>query len=271
MAVGQDVAMDDLLGDLAAEQATLDEVVAAIEPDAWDLMTPAVPWTVRDQISHLAFFDEMATLSARSPEAFMASINAIAEEGLDTYMDAPLRRGRAMEVEQVLAWWRGARVGLLDAFSRVDPDARLPWYGPPMRARSSAVARMMETWAHGRDVTDALGVLLPATRRLFHVADLGVRTFRFSFENRGLSVPDDRVRVSLSLPRGDSRVWNESASDSVSGPVEDFCLVVAQRRHVDETGLVVEGRTARRWMELAQVFAGPPGPGRPVSGSPPST
>lgn len=263
--------MDDLLSDLAAEHASLDAVVAAMEPDAWDLMTPAVPWTIRDQISHLAFFDEMASVSALSPEAFMTSINSMAEEGLDAYMDRPLTHGRAMEPGHVLAWWRRARASMLDAFSRVDPDGRLPWYGPPMRARSSVVARMMEAWAHGRDITDALGVIRPPTGRLFHIADLGVRTFRFSFENRGLSAPDDRVRVALTLPQGDSRVWNEEAPDSISGPVEHFCLVITQRCHVDDTSLLVAGATAHRWMELAQVFAGPPGTGRPVSGSLPST
>ncbi len=268
---GQNVAVQELLSDLAAEHLSLDGVVATLEPAAWDLVTPAAPWTVRDQISHLAFFDEMAAQSALSPEAFMASINSMAEEGLEAYMDRPLLRGREMNTGKVLAWWRGARAAVLDAFAVVDPDARLPWYGPPMRARSSLVARMMETWAHGRDITDALGVTRPPTGRLFHIADLGVRTFRFSFENRGISAPEGRVRVALTLPEGDSRVWNEEAPDSITGPVEDFCLVITQRRHVDDTTLMVEGATARRWMELAQVFAGPPGPGRPVSGSLPST
>jgi uncharacterized protein (TIGR03084 family) len=269
--LGQNLCVDDLLSDLAAEQASLDEVVAPLDSDLWDLVTPAVPWTVRDQISHLAHFDEMASLAAVSPEAFMASINSIAEKGADALMNGPLEKGRAMETREVLDWWRRARAGLLEAFSSIDPDARLPWYGPPMRARSSVVARMMETWAHGRDVTDALGAVRPPTGRLFHIADLGVRTFRFSFENRGFPAPEDRVKVSLTLAQGDSRHWNEDGHDSISGPVEDFCLVVTQRRHVDDTSLVVRGGTARRWMELAQVFAGPPGPGRPVSGSSPAT
>jgi uncharacterized protein (TIGR03084 family) len=268
---GQNVAVREMLSELAAEHMSMDGVVADLEPAAWDLVTPAAPWSVRDQISHLAFFDEMASQSALSPEAFMASINSMAEDGLEVYMDRPLRRGREMEPAQVLDWWRGARVAVLDAFARVDPDARLPWYGPPMRARSSLVARMMETWAHGLDITDALGVSRRPTRRLFHIADLGVRTFRFSFENRGLSAPEGKVRVALTLPEGDSRVWNEEAPDSITGPVEDFCLVITQRRHIDDTTLMIEGATARRWMELAQVFAGPPGPGRPVSGSLTST
>ena len=35
---------------------------------------------------------------------------------------------------------------------------KLPWFGPPMSAASMASARLMETWAHGADVADTLGV-----------------------------------------------------------------------------------------------------------------
>jgi hypothetical protein len=38
--------------------------------------------------------------------------------------------------------------------------------------------------------------------------------------------------------------------------------VVTQRRHVDDTDLVVTGDMAREWMQIAQAFAGPPGAGR---------
>jgi uncharacterized protein (TIGR03084 family) len=128
-----------------------------------------------------------------------------------------------------------------------------------MRARSSVVARLMETWAHGTDVADALGTSLPVTDRLFHVADLGVRTFSWSFTNRGLDVPEERVRVALRGPSGTTRIWNDEENASITGPVEDFCLVVVQRRNLADTHLVMEGGLARRWMEIAQVFAGPPG------------
>lgn len=42
---------------------------------------------------------------------------------------------------------------------RHHPDGeRIAWFGPPMSATSMATARMMETWAHGLDVVEALGV-----------------------------------------------------------------------------------------------------------------
>jgi uncharacterized protein (TIGR03084 family) len=163
----------------------------------------------------------------------------------------------------VLDWWRTSRAAEVAAFRPLQPDLQLAWYGPPMKARSAVIARLMETWAHGQDVVDALGLTRVPTDRLFHIAELGVKTFSWSFVNRGLDVPTDRVRVALDGPNGLTKTWNEQFYNSITGSVEQFCLVVAQRRHYLDSGLVIEGDTARRWMEVAQIFAGPPGPGRP--------
>src|ERR1700721_387060 len=48
----------------------------------------------------------------------------------------------------------------------------------------------------------------------------------------------------------------------VQGNALDFCRVVTQRRHPDDTGLVVTGPDAQQWISIAQAFAGPAGPGR---------
>lgn len=259
--------MNTILEDLAAEQDSLDALVSGLGAEEWDLPTPAEPWTIRDQIGHLAFFDEKAALAARDPEAFMVDMNSIAEIGVEAFMGRHIERGRSGSPDALLEWWRTARSDLLAALAECDPDERLPWYGPPMRAASSAVARLMETWAHGLDIADTLGVVRAPTDRLFHIADLGVRTFRFAFENRGLEAPPAKVRVALRGPSGTLRIWNDECADSITGPVEDFCMVVTQRRHLDDTHLFCEGTAALRWMEIAQVFAGPPGPGREPSRS----
>ncbi|MGH8928258.1 MAG: TIGR03084 family metal-binding protein [Acidimicrobiia bacterium] len=258
--------MRDLVEDLEAEQIELDGLVTAIDEPSWDTATPAAPWTIRDTISHLAFFDERESQAIRDPDGFAVEINQRVADGIDRYIDLAIAHGRSMPAGRVLEWWREARGDELAAFATVDPDQRLPWYGPPMKARSAVIARMMETWAHGQDVADALGSRRPPTRRLFHIAELGVKTFSWSFTNRGLEVPATRVRVVLEGPDGSTRVWNEAMPETITGPVEDFCLVVAQRRHHLDTALKIEGETACRWMEVAQIFAGPPGPGRPPVG-----
>ncbi|MDX1448725.1 MAG: TIGR03084 family metal-binding protein [Acidimicrobiia bacterium] len=255
---------DPILDDLAAETESLLTVVDGLDagPSGIDRVTPAEPWTIRDQLSHLAGFDEKARISATDPERFMADLTSDFADGGDALMQRQFEQGRSMSPAEVVAWLRRERAALIEAFAGLDPETRIPWYGPPMKTRSSAAARLMETWAHGVDVVDALGVIREPTDRLFHVAELGVKTFRFSFENRGMTVPEERVRVTLTAPSGNVRTWNEDASDSVTGPVEDFCLVVAQRRHVADTALEVDGEVAHQWMRHAQVFAGPPGPGR---------
>ncbi len=165
----------------------------------------------------------------------------------------------------MLNWWRDERRQLHAALAALDPKDRLPWYGPPMSALSFATARLMETWAHGQDIYDTLKQKRPVSPGLKHVAHLGVTTFGWSFSNRGQEVPDTSVYVALSGPDGETWTWGDNAAaDRISGPAEDFCLVVTQRRHVDDTALAVKGATARQWMLVAQAFAGPPDNGPPA-------
>ena len=258
--------MESVLSDLAGEQEALDRLVAGLDDAGWSTPTPSVGWEVTDQISHLAYFDEKAAQTVRDPEGFSSEVKALISSGKLRELESEIMaQGRAMDGPALLAWWREARAGLHSAMSGVDPDRRLPWYGPPMRAYSSAQARLMETWAHGQDVADALGVEYPASDRIYHVAELGIKTFSWSFRNRGLEAPDRKVRVALRGLSGRTWVWNDDCDSCVTGPLRDFCLVVTQRRHPNDTRLVIEGGLARRWMQVAQAFAGPPGSGRPPS------
>ena len=52
------------------------------------------------------------------------------------------------------------------------------------------------------------------------------------------------------------------ATQRVTGSAEDFCALVTQRRPRGELDVVADGPDAQRWLEIAQAFAGPPGPGR---------
>lgn len=257
----------ELVNDLASEQTDLDQLVTDLPIARWDLMTAAEPWTIRDAISHLAFFDERQTQAIVDPEGFAAEVNQRLSGGYNEYMSIGLNHGRSLGPHGVLEWWRRVRASELAAFSGLEPGQQLPWFGPPIKARSAATARLMETWAHGHDVAEALSIVRPPTDRLFHVAELGVKTFSWSFANRSLDVPSKRVRVELWGPTGDKQVWNEGQEDSITGPLEDFCLVVVQRINYLDTELLVDGGTARQWMEIAQIFAGPPGPGRPARAS----
>ncbi|MGH9116814.1 MAG: maleylpyruvate isomerase N-terminal domain-containing protein [Acidimicrobiales bacterium] len=154
--------IESLLTDLAAEHAALDDVVAAIDDDAWDTPTPAAAWTVRDQIGHLAFFDAAAARAVRDPAGFAAERD-VAMAGLGAYMARAEGSVRQLPPVELLAEWRSGRGDMLGAFEPLDATARIEWYGPTMSARSFLTARLMETWAHGLDVADGLGVAYPAT------------------------------------------------------------------------------------------------------------
>ncbi len=252
--------MTAICDDLEAEHDALDAIVGSIGEADWHRLTPADGWTVRDEIGHLTYFDGTARLALTDPDAFNASVAALLE-GVGQG-DPTLAEARSMTGAQLLGSWRAGRGALLAELRRTDPKARVPWYGPAMSAVSFATARLMETWAHGQDIVDALGASRPATDRLRHVAHIGVRARPFSYVTNAREVPAGDVRVELRAPSGELWEWNESATDRVAGDALDFCLVVTQRRHVSDTALTVEGPLAEDWIAIAQAFAGPPGPGR---------
>ena len=254
--------MKEICTDLAKEYDELDAVVAALDESGWNRMTPAEGWTIKDQIRHIAFYDERAVLAVTEPEAFAQHLAEISKDPQGR-LEALEKADKDLAGAEVLLGWRQIRRVLLDVLLPLDRKARLPWYGPPMSAMSFATARIMETWAHGQDVADALGIDRVPTDRLRHVAHLGIATFGWSFINRGLKVPDSQVRVEVTSPSGELWTWGPvGAENTVRGPAEDFCLVVVQRRHPDDTRLVIEGPAARQWMSIAQTYAGLPGSGR---------
>jgi uncharacterized protein (TIGR03084 family) len=252
-----------LLADLAAESQSVDGLLAGLNPAGWERPTPAAGWAIRDQASHLAYFDDTAVMSVTDPDQFRAGMTEVMKTGAD-FADVVAGRLRAMAPDDLLAWVRSARASLLAAFTGRDPRARVPWYGPDMSVASSATARLMETWAHGQDIADALGVTRAPTGRLRHIAHLGVGTRGFAFALRGRPVPDTPVRIKLAAPDGGTWSWGpEGTADRVTGPAVDFCLVVTQRRNLADTALTVTGPAATEWMAIAQAFAGPPSDGRP--------
>ncbi|NHZ71058.1 MAG: TIGR03084 family protein [Proteobacteria bacterium] len=254
--------MKDIITDLHAEQEDLDTLVVAIDSDDWELATPAAGWAVRDQIGHLTFFDERAAMAINNEEAFAAELE-MASTDMAAYMASHLALARTSSPHDLLNQWRSARIRILEALDPLDPTTRILWYGPPMSARSFATARIMETWAHGQDIADALAINRSPTARLRHIAFLGVKTIGWSFSVNGLEPPDQPVRVDLEGPGDDRWIWNKDAKDNrIQGTAEEFCLVTTQRRHVSDTDLLVTGTIAERWMDIAQAFAGPPGAGR---------
>lgn len=253
--------LDGLSADLLAEHEALDKEVASLEAGAWLTETPAEGWNVADQISHLAYFDTTAALALVNPEAFASHKESLLSGKEPAGADVAL--GRAVSPERLLADWRTGRRDLLDAISAADPSARVTWYGPDMSLTSFTTARLMETWAHGQDVRDALGRPPEVSDRLRHICHLGFAARRFSYLVHGLAEPEAPVRLEVTAPSGSVWAWGPAEADqSVRGSALGVALVFTQRRHPSDTDVVAEGDSAAEWLSIAQAFAGPPGAGR---------
>lgn len=254
--------LDEVLADLEVESEELDGLLADLPADGWRTPTPAPGWDVATQVAHLAWTDEAAYAAAADAERWDALVlEALADP--EHAVDRAALTGGLAAPSVLLARWRTARSRLAAMLRACPPGVRIPWYGPPMSPTSMATARFMETWAHGLDIRAALGSRVTPSDRIRHVAHLGVRTRDYAFSQHRTPPPDEEFRVELTAPSGAVWVWGpEDAEQRVTGPAYDFCLLVTQRVHRADTGLVATGADADRWLDIAQAFAGPPGEGR---------
>lgn len=251
-----------IVADLHAESDVLDALVADLPEQGWRTATPSPGWTIAHQIAHLWWTDQ-TSLQAVTDEAAFNEVLADAAKDPLGFVDAAAERMATTPPAQLLAGWRADRARLHESLLEVEDGRKLPWFGPPMSAASMATARLMETWAHGLDVADALGERREPTARLRSIAHIGVRTRDFAFSVHGMTPPTTPFHVKLQAPEGDWWTWGpEDAEQSVTGPAEDFCMLVTQRRAPADLAVTAGGTDAATWLTIAQAFAGPPGAGR---------
>jgi uncharacterized protein (TIGR03084 family) len=256
------VDLEALIEDLAAETNVLWQILDPLGDAGWRQPTPALGWTIADQVSHLAYFDQVAIMSAIDPDEFAAEVSRLTADGV-VDPDTIARRYHDMGPAELSDWFTRVRNDLLAVFGGLDPAMRVPWFGPSMSVASSLTARLMETWAHGQDIADTVGVQRAPTHRLRHVAHIGVGARAFSYAAHRLPMPAEPVLVELVAPSGELWTWGPAdAANRVTGPALDFCLLVTQRRHRADTAVLAQGPAADQWLTIAQAFAGPPGSGR---------
>jgi uncharacterized protein (TIGR03084 family) len=254
--------------DFRAEVDDLHALLVTLTDGGWDRATLFRQWTVNDIVQHLHDGDLMAAASAEGPRQF-AQFRAERQASLDsglTRVQAARQRFDGLAGVRLLERWYAQARGLADKLSAMTSDTRLKWAGPDMGLRMFTTARQMETWAHGQAIYDLLGETRMPTDRLRNIAEIGVRTYGWTFANRQRPVPGPAPYVRLIAPSGGIWEWNEPTPDNaVEGTALDFCQVVTQVRNVADTGLKASGEPAFIWMSLAQCFAGqpedPPAPG----------
>ena len=243
--------MNQQVNDLREEGTELFAFLDTLSDKQWSLETPFKGRTVNWVVQHLHDADRWAVHSVTDPDDF--------REWRDALAAGVPANPETLEGRPLLARWRSYFSQLCDALDAADPALRAPWFGPDMGITMMATARQMETWAHGQDIYDLMRVERRNSDRIRNVCHIGVRTFGWTFVNRGLETPSPIPYVRLESPSGAVWEWNDpSDTDCVSGSAVEFAHVVTQGRNIAETSLQVVGDAATSWMAIAQCFAGPP-------------
>jgi enediyne biosynthesis protein E11 len=248
--------MTDVFTDLTAESEVLDRLVARLEPAQWDLPTPAPGWTVKHQVAHL-------TSTAMIAGALAAGRAGAVADDFDAALQAALQPYLALSPEELLARWRAERAAAAAALAAVPPGRMLSWLTRPMPAQALASAGVMELFAHGQDIADAVGARRAHTDRIRHVVRFTMGNWDFGYRVRGLTPPGRGFRFELTAPSGDRWEFGPAdAAGTVVGPAVDFCLLVTRRRHRDDLAVTASGPEADHWLDIAQGYRGSPGEGR---------
>ncbi|MEV6909828.1 TIGR03084 family metal-binding protein [Amycolatopsis sp. NPDC051071] len=253
----------NVIKDLTTEGEQVDALVADLDGAGWALPTPATGWSVKHQIAHLSFIFKIAGLAAAEPQKFVELAKTSMARGFDAAVNAALDDYLGDPDEVVLARWRAERDAGIKALAAVPADQVVPWLVNPLPPAILACAGMMELFAHGQDVADALGVRPRRTDRLAYLVGFGVRVRDFGYEARGLTPPEQEFRFEITSPSG--QLWAFGPEDSrqrITGSAEDFCLLITRRRHRDDLDVRAEGALADHWLDIAQAYRGPAGEGR---------
>lgn len=246
-----------LLEDLKAEHNYILDVLKSLKDFEFDVPSMAEGWSIKDQISHLAYFDDVASFAARNKEAFEEIKKKLSE--LDDPMEEHLMIARSSDGRYLTDWFESAFWTLVQTYSKLDPSSEVPWFGPPMSAMSMLTARLMENWAHGYDILTALQKEPSRTDRLVHICYLGYRTISWSFIVNGLDPPKEDFYISVILPSKKQVTFgNQDAPNKIYGDAYELALVVTQRKNVNETSIQASGPSAQKWLSIAQAFAGAP-------------
>jgi uncharacterized protein (TIGR03084 family) len=253
---------NSVMRDLVAAGDEVDRLVADLDDEGWRTPTPATGWTIAHQIAHLAATFRMAGLSASDPAAFQGMIARLSSD-FDANVVGAMAQYLADPPNVLLSRWRAERDTANKALAAAPPDQLVPWLVNPLPPSVLASAGMMELFGHGQDIADTLGVRREATDGIGHLVAFAVRTKDFGYLARGLNPPLDQFRFEITGPSG--QLWAfgpEEAEQRVTGPAVDFCLLVTRRRHRTDLAVTAEGAVAEQWLDLAQAYRGPAGPGR---------
>jgi enediyne biosynthesis protein E11 len=257
------VTQRDVFADLTAEAAEVDRLLDGLSDDDWARPTPAPGWAVADQIAHLAFIFRLAGTAASDPATFQAMTSQVTPDTFEAAVNGALAEFRNDPPEVLRNRWRAERDAAIKALAVLPADRPVPWLVRPLPPAVLASAGMMESFAHGQDIADALGITRTRTDRIWHLAWFATLTWDFGYQARGLPTPETQFRYELTAPEGGTWTFGPPGADQlIAGPAEDFCLLVTRRRHRDDLAVTATGDIAEAWLDIAQAYRGPAGAGR---------
>lgn len=234
--VGDMALIEQLIADLDAESASVDEIVADLPAEEWARPTPA-------EVEHRPP-DRASVLDRHGGRLPTPGVQLRAHRRLGRSARLRRRGGRAMaryEPAKILRRWRRWRQSCR-ALATVPSGTQIPWFGPPMSAASMATAPAHRAyWAHDLDVAETLGVQREPTDRLKSIAHLGVRTRNFAYLVNQLEPPAGEFRIELTAPSGEPVDLGRASPNTVRGSAIDFCMLITQRRAPEDLALEVTG------------------------------
>jgi uncharacterized protein (TIGR03084 family) len=242
-----------IFDDLAAEQERLEEILAGLDEAQWGTDSGAAGWTIADVVLHLAQSEQAAAATA-THGTLRGGLAAMTGDTMDERADNAVRNERAAPAE-IFARWQRARQAALAALRAADPDRPVEWMVGTLKPATLATTRLAEHWAHGLDITGPLGVDLPDTGRLRHIAWLAHRTLPYALTVAG--EPVVAVRCELTAPDG-AESWMfgpQDAESVITGAAGEFCRVAARRVDPAQTGLKATGPHAATALRLVRTYA----------------
>ena len=256
--------MEEVISAIRNEVKTLNNLMISLNSEQWQSPTKFKDWTPEIIISHLYYFDLMTIYSLNKPGKFDEEAKFLFSTYVEITQSLPraqkvLERLKTSNYQELMEGWLVANNLMCEVFEKTDPKTRCRWFGPDMGARMFMTARYMETWSHSQAIYDLISIQRDYSDDIKNIANIGVKTFEWTYINRKLEVPKSKPYIQLIAPSGQQWEWNEHMTDnSVIGLASDFCHVVTQNRNIVDTNLEVKGEIAKHWMSIAQCFAGDP-------------
>jgi uncharacterized protein (TIGR03084 family) len=239
-----------IFDDLAAEQDRLEDILSDLDEAQWTSPSSADGWTVADVVLHLAQSEEGVVASASAGGDLRPTGGRTVDEAMDELVQAE-RTAPA----QVFRRWREARRASVPALRSADPARPLGWVRTPLKPATLATTRLAEHWAHALDIAVPLGIDLPDTDRLRHVAWLAQRTLPYALAEAGDQAGP--VSCELTAPDGVS-VWHfgpAGAESSITGPAGVFCRVAIRRLDATSSGLRATGPYGAAALGVLRTYA----------------